>query len=201
MGRRKTYDRHVVTDRAMQLFWERGYHDTSTRDLTEAMGINSYSLYAEFGSKQELYDHAMDHYQDVVVTRHFGRLETDDATLQDVEAVVRFFGGGAEVLASTLGCLACNAAVELAPTPDASRASTDRYLERMAAAFGNALRNAQSTGRLLPDAELDELAQFLTVTVTGMLVLIRSGSSPGFLMAAADQALARLSACTQHTEA
>jgi len=201
MGRRKTYDRDEVTDRAMQLFWERGYHDTSTRDLTEAMGINAYSLYAEFSGKQELYDRAMERYQHVVVTRHFGRLEADDATLEDVEAVVRYFGGGAEVLASTLGCFACNAAIELAPTPDASRDSTDRYMGRVAAAFGNALRNAQATGHLLPDTAVDELAQFLTVTVTGMLVLIRSGSSRGFLTAAADQALFRLRACSSPTEA
>lgn len=194
MGRRKTYDRDEVTDRAMQLFWERGYHDTSTRDLTEAMGINAYSLYAEFGSKQELYESAMDHYQQVVVTRHFGRLEADDATLEDVEDVVRYFGGGADVRASTLGCLACNAAVELAPTPEASRKSTDRYLERVAAAFRNALHNAKSTGDLHPDTAVDELAQFLTVTVTGMLVLIRSGSNPDFLASTADKALAKLAA-------
>lgn len=200
MGRRKTYDRDEVTDRAMQLFWERGYHDTSTRNLTEAMGINAYSLYAEFGSKQQLYDHAMDHYQQTVVTRHFGRLEADDASLEDVEAVVRYFGGGDDVLASTRGCLACNAAVELAPTPEASRASTDRYMARVAAAFGNALSNARASGELLPDTPVHEVAQFLTVSVTGMLVLIRSGSQPEFLTAAADQLLASLKTHRSHTE-
>jgi len=200
MGRRKTYDRDEVADRAMQLFWERGYHDTSTRDLAEAMGINAYSLYAEFGSKQQLYDHAMDHYQRTVVTRHFGRLETDDASLEDVEAVVRYFGGGEDVLATNRGCLACNAAVELAPTPEASRASTDRYMARVAAAFGNALSNARASGELLPDTPVDQVAQFLTVSVAGMLVLIRSGSEPAFLVAAADQLLASLKAHRPHTD-
>jgi TetR/AcrR family transcriptional regulator, transcriptional repressor for nem operon len=192
MGRHKSYDRLEVTDRAMRLFWERGYHDTSTRDLTEAMGINAYSLYAEFGSKQQLFDHAMDHYQQTVVTRHFGRLEADDASLEDVVAVVRYFGGGDDVLASTRGCLACNAAVELAPTPEASRASTDRYLARVAAAFGNALGNARASGALRPDTPIDEVAQLLTVTVMGMLVLIRSGSGSELLVGAADQVLAGL---------
>lgn len=199
MGRRKTYDRTEVTDRAMQLFWDRGYHDTSTRDLTEAMGINAYSLYAEFGSKQQLYVHAMDHYQRTVVTQHFGRLEADDASLDDVEAVVRYFGGADDVLPSTRGCLACNAAVELAPTPEASRASTDRYLTRVAAAFGNALSNARASGELQPDTPVDALAQFLTVSVTGMLVLLRSGSAPDFLAATADQLLASLSIHRTHT--
>jgi TetR/AcrR family transcriptional regulator, transcriptional repressor for nem operon len=199
MGRRKSYDRVEVTDRAMQLFWERGYHDTSTRDLTEAMGINTYSLYAEFGSKQQLYDHAMEHYQQTVVTQHFGRLEAEDASLQDVVAVVRYFGGGDDVLTSTRGCLACNAAVELAPTPEASRASTDRYIARVAAAFSNALRNARASGALRADTPVDEVAQSLTVSVMGMLVLIRSGSRPDLLTAAADQLLVSLQSHRSHT--
>jgi TetR/AcrR family transcriptional regulator, transcriptional repressor for nem operon len=113
---------------------------------------------------------------------------------------VQYFGGGDDVLASTRGCLACNAAVELAPTPEASRASTDRYMKRVAAAFANALGNARASGELLPDTPVDQLAQFLTVSVTGMLVLVRSGSEPEFLTAAADQLLAGLETHRSHTE-
>lgn len=192
MGRPKTYDREVVTDRAMRLFWERGYHASSIRDLTDAMGINSYSLYAEFGNKEQLYDEAMVRYHQLVVTKHFGALEAEDASLEQVEAVLRYFGGGPEVRASTLGCLACNSATELAPTTDTSRESTDKYLARVSSAFANALRNAQIERRLTDTAPVTELAEFLAVTVTGMLVLIRSGSDPGYLVATARHALERL---------
>lgn len=191
MGRPKTYDRDEVTDHAMRLFWERGYHAASIRDLTDAMGINAYSLYAEFGSKENLYDQAMERYHHLVVTQHFGRLEADDASLEEVETVLRFFGGGPEVRASTLGCLACNAAVELAPTTETSKASTDLYMERVSRAFLHALRNAQIEGRL-SGAPLNELAEFLTVTVTGMLVLIRAGCHHDYLDSAARQAIERL---------
>jgi TetR/AcrR family transcriptional repressor of nem operon len=191
MGRPKTYDRDEVTDRAMRLFWERGYHATSIRDLTDVMGVNAYSLYAEFGSKEQLYDQAMERYHQLVVTQHFGRLEAHDASLDEVEAVLRFFGGGPEVRASTLGCLACNAAVELAPTTETSRVSTDRYMERVSRAFRHALRNAQAEGQLT-GAPVDELAEFLTVTVTGMLVLIRAGCHHEYLGSTARQAIERL---------
>lgn len=192
MGRPKTYDRDVVTDRAMRLFWERGYHATSIRDLTDAMGINSYSLYAEFGSKEHLYDEAMARYHELIVTKHFGALEAQDASLEQVEAVLRYFGGGPDVLTSTLGCLACNSATERAPTTETSRESTDMYVTRVSSAFGNALRNAQIERRLTDTAPVTELAEFLTVTVTGMLVLIRSGSDPRYLVTAARHALERL---------
>jgi TetR/AcrR family transcriptional repressor of nem operon len=192
MGRTKTYDPDEVTDRAMRVFWERGYHAASTRELADAMGINAYSLYAEFGSKEQLYNQAMERYHELVVTRHFGGLEAEDASLEQVEAVLLYFGGGPEVTASTLGCLACNAAIELAPTAQTSRASTDRYLARVRDAFGNALSNAQSAGRLTDDAPVAELAAYLAVTVTGMLVLIRAGSDATYLRATAQHALDRV---------
>jgi TetR/AcrR family transcriptional regulator, transcriptional repressor for nem operon len=193
MGRVKTYDRDEVTDRAMHLFWERGYHAASTRDLAEAMGVNSYSLYAEFGSKERLYEEAMLRYHERIVTQHFSAMETEDASLEQVEAVLDYFGGGGkDVTTSTLGCLACNSAVELAPNAEASKAWTDRYLERVNNSFRNALHNALNSGRLIAGTPIDELAGFLTVTVTGMLVLIRAGSDPALLKASRSQALSRL---------
>jgi TetR/AcrR family transcriptional regulator, transcriptional repressor for nem operon len=192
MGRTKTYDRDEVTDRAMHLFWERGYHAASTRDLAEAMGVNSYSLYAEFGSKERLFEEAMLRYHERIVTQHFGAMEAPQASLEQVEAVLNYFGGGDDVTTSTLGCLACNSAVELAPNAQASKASTDRYLQRVVNAFINALQNAVNSGRLTAATPVHELAAFLTVTVTGMLVLIRAGSDPALLRASRSQALGRL---------
>jgi TetR/AcrR family transcriptional regulator, transcriptional repressor for nem operon len=192
MGRAKTYDRDEVTDRAMLVFWERGYHAASTRDLAEAMGVNSYSLYAEFGSKERLYEEAMLRYHGRIVTKHFGAMETASASLAEVEAVLDYFGGGEEMTSSTLGCLACNAAVELAPNAEASKESTDRYLQRVVNAFRNALQNAVDSGRLIAGTPIDELAASLAVTVTGMLVLIRAGSDPALLRASRSQAIGRL---------
>ena len=84
MGRSKSYDRDEVTDRAMRLFWAQGFHATSTRELTDAMGVNAYSLYAEFGSKEALYEAALERYEALVVTGHFGKLEADAGSLDDV---------------------------------------------------------------------------------------------------------------------
>ena len=47
----------------MRLFWERGYEGTSVADLTQAMGITPPSLYAAFGSKEELYREVMAAYR------------------------------------------------------------------------------------------------------------------------------------------
>jgi TetR/AcrR family transcriptional regulator, transcriptional repressor for nem operon len=190
MGRRKGYDRETVLDSAMRLFWKRGYHATSTRDLTDTMGVNAYSLYAEFGSKEGLYAAAIAHYNETVVTGHFGGLEASDASLDTVRSVVRFFGRSAQYEHSDLGCLMCNAGTELAPTPAASRVTTTGYTRRLTASFVNALSNAQATGELANDAPVAELAHFLAVVLMGMFVMMRGQADDAVLRDTGERALA-----------
>ena len=54
-GRPLSFDREVVLERAMRLFWQQGYETTSVGDLTSAMGITAPSLYTAFGDKEGLY--------------------------------------------------------------------------------------------------------------------------------------------------
>src|SRR5438128_10987988 len=61
-GRPRAFDRGAALDRALRLFWSQGFEGTSIADLTEALDINPPSLYAAFGSKEELFREALDLY-------------------------------------------------------------------------------------------------------------------------------------------
>src|ERR1700743_3522276 len=62
-GRPREFDLDQALERALDLFWRRGYEGTSMSDLTDALGITRASLYAAFGSKEGLFQRVMDRYE------------------------------------------------------------------------------------------------------------------------------------------
>ena len=62
VGRPRTFDTEKALDRALKIFWRKGYEGTSLPDLTKAMGISRPSLYAAFGNKEALFRRAIDRY-------------------------------------------------------------------------------------------------------------------------------------------
>ena len=62
VGRPKTFDRDEALTKAIGVFWKQGYEGASMKLLTDEMGINSPSLYAEFGDKHGLYLEAINSY-------------------------------------------------------------------------------------------------------------------------------------------
>ena len=77
MGRKKSYDRDELIAKAMEMFRDHGFAGTSTQMLTDGLGVNRFSLYAEFGSKQALFDAALQRYDEQVIERSYGPLEAE----------------------------------------------------------------------------------------------------------------------------
>src|SRR5213075_2124987 len=65
MARHKEFDRDEALQKAMEVFWSRGYEAASIQELVEHMGINRQSLYDTFGDKHALYLKALDRYREV----------------------------------------------------------------------------------------------------------------------------------------
>lgn len=62
MPRKATFDTEDVLNKALSLFWEKGFHGTSTRDIQDRLGLHPGSVYAAFGSKTDLYKEAVTAY-------------------------------------------------------------------------------------------------------------------------------------------
>lgn len=70
MARRREFEPVEALDKAMELFWRRGYQATSVQNLVDHLGINRQSLYDMFGDKHELFLATLDRYFDVSIYEH-----------------------------------------------------------------------------------------------------------------------------------
>lgn len=178
MSRRKQYDRTELLDRAVELFRRQGFNGTSTAELVAELGVNRKSMYAEFGSKQELFEATLVHYDRNHLTRVLAPIEAPDA---GVDAIRRAFAGYASASEGWFhgrGCLLCNTAVERAALDPASGAHVAAYLDRIDRAFHNALEVGQRAGDLDEAVDLDALAAFLTTALIGVAACIRAEAPP-----------------------
>ncbi len=54
MARIARYDRQSALDKAVVLFWQKGYHNASIKQIEHALDMRPGSIYAAFGSKDGL---------------------------------------------------------------------------------------------------------------------------------------------------
>ena len=180
----KGYKREDVLDRAIELFRRNGFSATSTAELVEELGINRKSMYAEFGSKQDLFEAALERYSAINLSRVLGPIEAPDANAQSIRNAFLGYASASETKYSGLGCLMANTAVERAALDPGSARFVDAYLERLTKGFRNALENARQDGDIDKDADLDDLAAHFVNSVVGISVLLRAKATPEKMYAA-----------------
>ncbi len=113
MPRAPRYKKDETLDRALHLFWQNGYLNTSIEDLVEATGVQRYGLYQNFGSKHDLFLSALGRYQEVYITHRLRDLEGENAGLDEIKSVINGLAVFADSPLGRFGCLLCNTAVEL----------------------------------------------------------------------------------------
>ena len=192
MGRKKNYDRDVLTKKAMELFRDHGFTGTSTQMLVENLEVNRFSLYAEFGNKQGLFEAALERYDEDVIERNFGPLETPRAGTEEIRTLLEFYASASKGPAAGRGCLLCNTAVEFGSVDPGGAGFVQRYFKRLSRAFYTALDNAHSRGELRNSVSPREQADFFTASVLGLFVMIRAKAPATFIENAAKVAIEHL---------
>jgi TetR/AcrR family transcriptional repressor of nem operon len=152
--------------------------------LVAELDVNRKSMYAEFGSKQELFESALEHYNRTHLTRVLAPIEAPDAGVDAIRQAFTDYASASEGWFRGRGCLMCNTAVERGPLDPASGQYVTAYLDRITRAFRSALENARRAGDLDETADLDELAAFLTTALIGVAACIRAEAPPSQLHAA-----------------
>jgi len=171
MARPKAFNEEYVIDKAVEIFWAKGYEATSLQDLVNAMGIQRGSLYATFGSKQQLFLKSLKRYSITVVKKLLEILESKPSALESIEL---FFAQLVEHLLTAgelRSCLITNSAIERGLRDEETKQQVLKLLNALENGFYKALLKAKENGELSTELDLKVVAHYLTSSMQGLLVM------------------------------
>jgi TetR/AcrR family transcriptional regulator, transcriptional repressor for nem operon len=178
MARHKEFDQTRALDKALDVFWHKGYEATSVQDLVEGMGISRQSLYDTYGDKHALFLAALDRY-----------IATNAAAMCNlvgqggpVKPLLRqlFEGVVQQELDDPLhkGCMAVNAAVELAAHDKTVAGRVCNNAAQIEGLLRALIERGQQSGEVTARHEPQALARFLFSSLQGLRLVAKANPEP-----------------------
>jgi AcrR family transcriptional regulator len=187
-GRPRGFDPEEALDRAMHVFWQKGFEGASLKDLTVAMGIQPASLYKAFGNKEALFELALARYLAGPVAFMHDALNEPTAYAV-AERILRQTAEFLTEKRSRRGCMTIQAAL----TGGIEAKSVRRRLIALRVKEQDGLRRrfqrAKSEGDLPNDLDAADLARFITSLFQGMTVQAINGATREELLRLSEMAL------------
>ncbi|HZY86553.1 MAG TPA: TetR/AcrR family transcriptional regulator [Gemmataceae bacterium] len=187
-GRPREFDADKALDRALKVFWRKGYEGTSLPDLTRAMGINRPSLYAAFGNKEALFRKVLDRYAEGPAA--YVREALNEPTARAVAE--RLLGGSIELLTgprSPRGCLLVHGALACGEAAESIRRELAARRATGETAIRQRFERALAEGDLPSDVCPADLARYVVTVLRGMAVEAAGGATADELRRVVEMAL------------
>ncbi|MBZ4033283.1 TetR/AcrR family transcriptional regulator [Flavobacterium sp. 17A] len=175
MARTKEFNEDQALDKAIEIFWHKGYNGTSAQDLVNHLGLSRSSLYDTFGDKQKLFVKSLKRYQK----------QNHDVLIELLENAPNIKTAFTEIFKQavieslqdriTKGCFMVNSSVELAMhDPEIAKIVHDNQ-KTVEDIFSKAIKKGQDLGQISDKQEARSLARFIFNNYSGIRVLARTG--------------------------
>jgi AcrR family transcriptional regulator len=176
MPRPRTFDLDQATERALHVFWNKGYEGATLGDLTDAMGINRPSLYAAFGNKEELFRRALERYVAGPGAAAAAALEAETAR-EVALRLMRYYADAAGERDRPRGCLLVQGALACGDESRSVRSALTEARHGSEAALVARLERARREGDLAADARPSDLARYVLTVCHGLAVQAVGGAT------------------------
>jgi TetR/AcrR family transcriptional regulator, transcriptional repressor for nem operon len=190
-GRPRSFDMEAAVERAMGVFWSRGYHATALPDLLRATKLSRGSLYAAFGDKHSLFLRALDRYVANALTRLDIELDPRREAVDGLRAYLARYVDLTNGASGRRGCLLVATAMELAGHDAEVDRRIGSFFKAMEARVADALSRAKAAGKLADGVEPSSAARILVCFVEGLRVVGKTGPTRITSQSTADALLDR----------
>ncbi|MCF0055976.1 TetR/AcrR family transcriptional regulator [Dyadobacter sp. CY356] len=174
MARSKEFDEELVLDKAMDLFWFKGYNGISAQELVDGLSLSRSSLYDTYGDKRTLFIRALRRYRDKVTGHMISLLDN----AEDVPSVIKaiFQATAVECLgdSSPKGCFMVNSRIELAPHDAEIAEIVTENRQAIEEGFYKAITRGQELGQISCDQPAKALAGFFVNNLWGLKAYSKS---------------------------
>jgi AcrR family transcriptional regulator len=177
-GRPRSFDREEALGRAMQVFWALGYEGATLTDLQKAMGgLTAPSLYAAFGSKEELFREAVELYSKTLGAPMMKALREKPTARGAIEALLEAAVESFCKPGAPRGCLLVLGAINSIPANKSVQDHLRSLRARRQKVIRQRLQRGVAEGELPSGLDLGALACFYTTVVDGLAIQARDGAS------------------------
>lgn len=175
MARHAGYDRDEALAKAQALFWHKGYHATSLKDLEAALGMHPGSIYAAFTSKEALFAETL-HLYGQQSREQLGRIRGSVASpLAALAAYVRALGRADPDALPSRACMLVKTLLETPGEDTALHRQTEEMMREMEAEFAAIYHAARGAGELPDTADPERMASRLQAEIFGLRAYAQRG--------------------------
>ncbi|PKG77721.1 TetR/AcrR family transcriptional regulator [Shewanella sp. Actino-trap-3] len=162
------FDREDVLKKAKNLFWQKGFLATSTREIQTIMDMRPGSIYAAFGSKADLYNQTLIHYAQTSASNLNDKIEQNDYVWDGLKQYLRsLMAPCSETVPSEL-CMLMRTLAELDESHQETLSIARDLLTQVEHRFANIIEQAQNEGDLPAQLDKHKLAKKLQVHIIGL---------------------------------
>lgn len=170
MARNARYDRQTALDKAVHLFWERGYYATSMKQIEQALDMRPGSIYATFGSKDRLFSEALDAYVEKGNSVLGGLLTEQGLIIDALQDYLRNIAVACQPGSPepSRACMLVKTLLETSYTHSSMADQADGLLYGIEQSIAKALKRAREQGELKPDTDCERLARLVQAQIMGL---------------------------------
>lgn len=186
-GRPRSFDRDAALERAMDVFWRKGYEGTSISDLTREMGINPPSLYAAFGDKERLFLECVERYQ----AKHGGACpyECEPTARGAIAKLLLYMATELTKPCNPRGCMMVMAAATCSGSSEEMQSALQERRTSSRAHIKERIERGLKEGDVPRGVDATALADFYAAVISGMSMQARDGASRKSLLATVETAM------------